>query len=142
MQAGLGSVRRWRQQSPFQSGGGRSAPAQTAPQGPQTRSPNRPYREPVAGTPSAARQLTAWGPHQENAGRLHRHMVGLMDTAQDGGVGGWVTESTDTCVHSDKGAETWTVRTSLKLDMVLQGLWVLGVRQHVQVAVWIHTGSS
>ena len=33
------------------------------------------------------------------------------------------------------------VHTSLKLDMVLQDLWVLRVRQHIKVTVWIHTGN-
>lgn len=31
-------------------------------------------------------------------------------------------------------AKTILVHTSLKLDMVLQGLWVLRVRQHIKVA--------
>lgn len=44
---------------------------------------------------------------------------------------------THTCIKK-KGAKTWTVHTSLKLEMVLQGLWMLGVRQHIQVTVWIH----
>lgn len=137
MQAGRGSVRRWRQQTPFPSGGGQSAPARTAHPGPQTQSLSRPHQEPVAGTPSAAQQLTAWGPHQENAAHLHAQMVSLMDAPR---------ERHDRVhryyIHTFRqGAKTWTVRTSLKLDMVLQGLGVLRVRQHVQVTVWIHTGS-
>lgn len=47
---------------------------------------------------------------------------------------------TDTCVHA-RHIKQILVHTSLKLDMVLQGLWVLRVRQHIKVAVWIQTGN-
>lgn len=47
---------------------------------------------------------------------------------------------TDTCIHA-RHIKQILVHTSLKLDMVLQGLWVLRVRQHIKVAVWIHTGN-
>lgn len=47
---------------------------------------------------------------------------------------------TDTCIHA-RHKKQILVHTSLKLDMVLQGLWVLRVRQHIKVAVWMHTGN-
>lgn len=62
-------------------------------------------------------QFLWWTLHDGTSERVHRHM------------------------RAFRQSNSRDLPTSLKLDMVLQGLWVLRVRQHIQITVWIHTGN-